>query len=273
MAYDQRSQGGEASSYGITDLPENVVFPADKFLHAQSSYFGAVSCQICCGIIFGGIMAGLWKSKNMSVLFTEVVGVTPSATTEMGQFFLFAQNGWWAYLILWVVWCCVGAAILAIAANCVKNQSTGGLCFCSILEGISACCACSSCVGLFWKIIAIFMLASVYGSQVGKETVCNTLLSMNPANVTPVTLGATQVIGATQVMPQYGNIQTHPQYGNCLLLVDGLRSIYIVAGVYTIILLCCQCSILGACASGAKYAHETKEAIEDSESGMMQNYY
>lgn len=256
----QRQQRAEEEkTYGITDLPKNVVSPAANFLHAQSYYTGAVSCQICCGMIFGGIMTAIWKNKNMSFLFTEVVGQTPSATTELGQSFWFAQNGWWAYLILWVVWCCIGLAIMGIAGKCVHSQSTGGLCACSIFEGICSCCSCLTCAGLFWKVVAVFMLVSVYGSEVGKETVCSTLLSMNPTNVTPIG-------GAPQTF------QTNPQYPNCLLLVDGMHTIYIVAGVYTIILLCLECSILGACVSGAKFAHETKEAIEDSES-LAHDYY
>jgi len=216
-------------------------------------------------------MTALWNSKNMTQLLTEVVGQNSTTTMDgMGanQQVMLAQYGWVASLIAWVLWCCIGAAIMFIARYCVADQNTGGLCACSIFEGICACCACLTSCSMFARVIMIFIAVAAYGTQAGKDTVCSTLLGGNTA---PINVGGL----FTTVPPtaSTGLFQTNAQYGNCLEFIDGLRTIYIVAGVYTMIILCLECAIVGACATGAKFAHDTKEALEDEESVNPEMYY
>jgi len=250
--------GGSDTTYGLTGLPPNVFTPASKFLHSQTSYTSAISCQFCCGAIFSLIAMALWNSHNMTALLdgmtngAEVQGET-NATVQM------ARNGWWISLIFWCLWFCVGAGIVAIARHCVDSRNTGGLCFCAVFEGICACCSCLSCIGWLWRLIITASAAAALGTIAGKQEVCRILLTSQ----TPGTkLTDFQLVNNTQ-------------YNNCLQFADGLRSIFIVFAIEMGIWVCIELSILGACAGGAKFAHETKEAILDHEEGfgLTNEYY
>lgn len=246
----------QSSTYGLVGLPSNVVYPAAKFLHAQSSYSSAVSCQFCFSIIFSIISTAIWKNHNMTNLVTQMTG---GATIEgdVGQAVWLSEYGWAVSLGLFCAWCCVGAAIVGIARHCVDSRNTGGLCFCAVLEGLCACCSCSSCIGLLLKTIFMASFAAFLGAQTGQEAMCTQILNA----------GTNPELATTTVSP------ANPQFENCLAFAEGMRAILILFAVQLGCLVCLEMQVCSSCAGGAKFAHETKEAIEDAEGGFAQDYY
>lgn len=260
------------SQYGH-DLPKNVVGPADKFMHAQTSYVGVVTSQICCAICCGIIVAIMWQSKNMSNLFIETFGPEPGFAQLNSEtaWILASKYGWATNLITGCVWFCISAVIIAVARKCVTDGNTGGLCGCAVFEGICGCCHCLECLSQVWYLVLIIGLVTAYSTIPGREAACtyglNWELVHNFNATTGLPISNTGVkLATTTISP------TNPKYASCIEFMAGARSIFILFAVQVAFTMCCQMSAVSACFSGMAFAKQTKDALEDSDDfGALNN--